>query len=315
MKGNIKFSIIVPVYNVERYVERCINSIFAQIYAAHEVICVNDGSTDGSLEVLQHLAIEHPSLKIINQANQGLGGARNTGVEHATGDYIWFVDSDDWIEPNSLSSLARLIIENHYPGIVLFDVYKTDGVERKPMDNLFGYQPDSIPVKDYVRKLLLHRGHYFACGKVFRRDRFLSSGFRFPKGFYEDVALLPYYTRMTEKVRYLHKPLYNYYMRPGSITKTYDGRVLDVYPIYDSLLEAFDSKEWNQALAHFFYVISIKRRKILDQIPDLSVRTRFWELYDQYQKRWSYYSTDCLLNPYLNWKEKLQIIYYFIIRK
>ena len=174
-----KVSVIVPVYNVEQYIKRCINSIYAQIYAAHEVICVNDGSTDGSLEVLQRLAIGHPSLKIINQANKGLGGARNTGVEHATGDYIWFVDSDDWIEPDSLSSLARLIIENPYPDIVLFDVYKTDGVERKSMDNLFGYKQDSIPVKDYVRTLLLHRGHYFACGKVFRRERYLSSGFHF----------------------------------------------------------------------------------------------------------------------------------------
>ena len=314
MQGNIKFSIIVPVYNVERYVERCIDSIVAQTYPAYEIICVNDGSTDGSLEVLQRLADGHPSIKIIDQANKGLGGARNSGVAQATGDYIWFIDSDDWIEPDSLSSLSQLIVDKKNPGIVLFDVNKTDGEEKKPMDNLFGYKQDTIPVDDYARTLLLHRGHYFACGKVFRRDRYISSGFRFPKGFYEDVALLPYYAKMADTVYYLHKPLYNYYMRPGSIMKTYDQRVLDVYQIYDSLLQVFNSQEWNQALAHFFYVISIKRRKILKLIPNKSVRKRFWKYYDFYQKRWKYFSPDCLLNPYLNYKEKLQIIYYFIFR-
>ena len=120
MQGNIKFSIIVPVYNVERYVERCIDSIVAQTYPAYEIICVNDGSTDGSLEVLQRLADGHPSIKIIDQANKGLGGARNSGVAQATGDYIWFIDSDDWIEPGMLSEMWEMRITSfHWRGLCM----------------------------------------------------------------------------------------------------------------------------------------------------------------------------------------------------
>lgn len=311
---NVKFSLIVPVYNVERYVARCVHSLFAQTYADFEVICVDDGSTDSSPEVLRQLAAQYPAMRVITQENKGLGGARNTGVAHATGDYLWFIDSDDWIEPDSLASLAQVITERKQPPIVLFDVNTTDGAVKQLMPNLH-VDSDVLSVETYVRALLLHQAHYFAWGKVFRRDSYEASGFSFPKGFYEDVALLPYYARMTDTVHYLHKPLYNYYVRTGSIMNTYDLRVLNIYGIYHQLLQAFGGPEWRQELAHFFYVVSIKRRKMLPRIPDKTARTSFWRHYDHYQQRWSYYSGDCLLNPYLSWKEKLQVIRYFIITR
>lgn len=96
-----KISIIVPVYNVERYLPKCLDSLILQSFQDIEIICVNDGSPDKSLQILQEYALRDSRIKIVNQKNTGLSGARNTGIGHVTGDYIMFVDSDDWIELNT----------------------------------------------------------------------------------------------------------------------------------------------------------------------------------------------------------------------
>ena len=102
-----KVSIIVPVYNVEKYLSRCLDSIVNQTLQDIEIICVNDGSTDGSLEILKEYASKDKRIKIINQENQGLGAARNSGIKVARGAYIGFVDSDDWIDKNYYESLFK----------------------------------------------------------------------------------------------------------------------------------------------------------------------------------------------------------------
>lgn len=96
------FSLIIPVYNVEKYLEQCLESIFKQTYTNYEVIVVNDGSTDNSLTICERYAKTHTNLILINQDNKGLSGARNVGMAKATGHYIWFVDSDDYLLKNSL---------------------------------------------------------------------------------------------------------------------------------------------------------------------------------------------------------------------
>lgn len=104
-----KVSIIIPVYNVEIYLTRCLDSCLQQdlSYDEYEIIAINDGSTDNSLSILQDYADRYPNLKIVNQDNRKQGAARNRGIEIATGDYIWFVDSDDWLEPNVLNYLYQ----------------------------------------------------------------------------------------------------------------------------------------------------------------------------------------------------------------
>lgn len=97
-------SVIIPVYNVEKYLRKCLDSVTAQTYTALEIICVNDGSPDNSSEILEEFAKKDSRVKIINQANKGLSGARNTGIEAATGDYIVFLDSDDWIDTEAVES-------------------------------------------------------------------------------------------------------------------------------------------------------------------------------------------------------------------
>ena len=106
-------SIIIPVYNVERYLAECLDSCLEQDipHDDYEIICVNDGSTDGSAAILERYAGENPNIQVITQSNNGLSAARNAGLDAARGEYIWFVDSDDFIRKNSLAQLRRVVTE------------------------------------------------------------------------------------------------------------------------------------------------------------------------------------------------------------
>lgn len=103
--NKIFVSIIVPVYNVEKYLARCLNSLIEQTLYEIEIICVDDGSTDNSPKILKQYADKYPNIKIITQTNKGLSAARNTGMNHAQGKYIGFVDSDDWIDKDFYEKL------------------------------------------------------------------------------------------------------------------------------------------------------------------------------------------------------------------
>ena len=100
----VKLSIIIPVYNTEEYLPRCLNSCLEQDLLAneYEIIAINDGSSDNSLQILNAYALKYPNIRVINQENRGLGATRNRGLNLAIGEYIWFVDSDDWVLENCL---------------------------------------------------------------------------------------------------------------------------------------------------------------------------------------------------------------------
>ncbi len=122
MSENIKFSIIVPVYNVEKYMEKSLDSLVNQTYKNLEIICVNDNSTDNSLEILKNYASKDERFVIIDQKeNKGPGFARNIAIDNATGDYIAFLDPDDWLEPDSFEQIINTLEKNNYPKIVQFD--------------------------------------------------------------------------------------------------------------------------------------------------------------------------------------------------
>ncbi len=118
----MKISIIIPVYNISDYIKRCIVSCLNQDVdpSEYEIIIVNDGSTDSSLAIIEPFAQHHPHVRLINQKNKGLSGARNTGLVYAKGDYIWFVDGDDWIKENSLQDLLAFTTRYAFD-IIAFD--------------------------------------------------------------------------------------------------------------------------------------------------------------------------------------------------
>ena len=117
----IKFSLIIPAYNIENYIVKCITSILNQNYYNYEIIVVNDGSTDDTVKILEN--IKNNKIKIINKKNGGLSSARNEGLRHVTGDYIWFVDGDDYIEKNALEILYNTLKDEMFD-IISLKYYK-----------------------------------------------------------------------------------------------------------------------------------------------------------------------------------------------
>lgn len=116
----MKFSVIVPVYNVERYLRECLDSLIAQTFADWEAICVDDGSTDGSAAILDEYAARDSRIKVLRQENSGVSAARNRGLEVAKGEYLWFVDGDDIVAPDALQTIASAVDEFNSPDIVQF---------------------------------------------------------------------------------------------------------------------------------------------------------------------------------------------------
>ena len=114
-------SIIVPVYNTEPYLVRCLDSLLAQSCDLYEIICIDDGSTDGSLKILQKYAAKHKNIRLITQSNSGVSSARNAGIEAAKGKYVMFVDSDDFVEPDMIETLYTYM-QNNMPDWLLFQL-------------------------------------------------------------------------------------------------------------------------------------------------------------------------------------------------
>lgn len=143
MANSMKLTIILPVYNVEKYLPQCLDAIITQNTPELEVICVNDGSTDRSPEILEEYARKDGRFRIITQANKGLSGARNAGLEEAQGEYVFFCDSDDWIEPDSCANLIESF-NSERPDVILFkyQAYKEGRIlvsgRLDPIVSLFG---------------------------------------------------------------------------------------------------------------------------------------------------------------------------------
>ncbi|CCZ55612.1 putative uncharacterized protein [Clostridium sp. CAG:1219] len=205
MERKIKFSVIIPVYNIEKYIKKCINSILEQSYKNFEIIVVDDGSTDESNLLIN--SINDNRIRIIKKNNGGLSSARNEGIKYVTGDYIWFVDGDDYIEPDALNKLNIKILEEN-PEVLCFYYYKE--YEGKKIINA-----DKIDWKNIIQYPLINTS---ACAKVFKTSYYIENKFLFPDGkIYEDLALIPFVLAKAKKVSLIDEPLYDYVYRKSSI--------------------------------------------------------------------------------------------------
>lgn len=236
-----KISVIIPIYNTERYVEKCIRSVMAQTLHDIEIICVDDFSPDGSAEIVQRLALEDSRIRLIrHQRNLGLGGARNTGIEASTSPYVTGVDSDDYILPEMMQRLWELSEEQVADvvscGLSLLD---QDGeliqVVERPVGNYRNDQ-DQINILDLLTPSF--------CAKIWRTTLFTSHDIAFPEHlYYEDLATTPRLLRHAIDIRVIRDPLYCYVSRGDSITNTSSARhIVDYFRVYDILFEFLRSE-------------------------------------------------------------------------
>ncbi len=223
----MKLSVIVPVYKVVDTLDRCIQSIVSQNYPSLEIIIVDDGSPDSCPQLCDAWAKRDNRIHIIHKENGGLSDARNAGIDIATGDYVTFVDSDDYIAPDTYSNVMELFEQNISTSGVSFDLieYSADifvGSEKEQPLNL----NDAVytDMDEYWLKGKAY-AHSYAWNKIYRRELF--SATRFPKGkVFEDVYTLPVILSHCHCVATTSRGRYYYCHNPKGITSTADGRAL-----------------------------------------------------------------------------------------
>jgi len=217
-------TIIIPVYNVASYLNKCLDSVFQQDipYEDYEVIIVNDGSTDNSAEIAIEYKRIYPNLKLINQKNMGLGGARNTGMVNASGKYLMFVDSDDYIEKNSLKFLIEKV-EFEKLDILRFNHQEVDEtyLPLKKSKNAVKATDFDDKIVDGLTYLTKKMGWAcYVCVYLLRTDFLKQTACNFKNNIYfEDVHWLPGVLVQAEKVQSINILVYNYLRRSNSITK------------------------------------------------------------------------------------------------
>ena len=234
--NNDLISIIVPVYNVEKYIVRCLESILSQTYKNIEVIIVNDGSVDKSGEICERYAKKDNRIKLINKSNGGLSDARNKGIDQANGIYITFVDSDDYISQNYVEILYKLIKENNADISICdkYEIYKDNmnvRSETKIIENVYNS-------KEVITKLLYGYSYYVsAWAKMYKKELF--NNIRFPYGkLYEDIGTTYLTYLNSTKIAVTNQKLYYYIIRTNSITSgSFTKKQNDMIVLTDSMCD------------------------------------------------------------------------------
>jgi len=294
-----KVSIIVPVYNTEKYIEKCLGSIVNQTYKNIEVIVVNDGSTDNSEKIIKDYVERYPDkIKYFTKANGGLSDARNFGVNHATGDYIAFVDSDDYLNQDLLSCLEEYMKDNNE--VIKYKMIKVDK-DGKEIEKVTGpvFESKTGEVAfDILRidDVLM----VSACLYLFNTKFYRENNFEFTKNtYYEDFGLIPLIILKADRI--VSTDIYGYYyvQSENSITReeSYEKtlkKANDMFIHYDNMVKALDSysisKKSEENIKLYFtnsillkteelkkqeqekYIQNIKERKLLDNIKVINLK-------------------------------------------
>ena len=232
----IKVSVIIPVYQVENYLERAIDSVLAQTLEEKEIILVDDGSQDASPEICDRYAQEHPGLiHVIHKPNEGLGMARNTGLDVARGEYVAFLDSDDTVEPEMYAAMyAKAVVEDD--DIVMCDV-RIIYVEEDRSSVVSSYTSEEVDLSDYIAN---GNNITYSVNKIYRRSLWEEN--RYEKMLFEDIALIPALVTRTPRIGYVREAFYNYYRRANTISTSFVGGMVDILRAFRSFMETSDPR-------------------------------------------------------------------------
>lgn len=261
----MKLSIIIPVYNVEPYLERCVESVLNQNLSEddYEILLINDGSTDNSGIIAQKLSQKKTNIKYTQQENKGLGGARNTGIKNAQGDYILLLDSDDWLDHNVLNHLLEVAFYKDLD-LLIFKMKRFYNTE-KVVETEINYQcKEVITGRDFI---LQNRLEIQPCTALYRRELLIQNNINFIENFfYEDVDFYLKVLLHSQRVYYLPKAIYNYFYNEKSITIN------------------TETKHNEKKIAHYGNAL-LRIAKVKDQQP-LDVQKRIEFIMEKYMRWW-----------------------------
>lgn len=231
-------SVIVPVYKVEQYLEKCLDSIINQTYRNIEIILVDDGSPDRCGQICDEYSRKDERIKVIHKENGGLSDARNVGTKQASGEYLLFIDSDDYVEHNLVEKVAE-VINKRDCDMVLFDYIKEeeDGSSEECYSNLPENQMITLESNPEIIISTLS-----AWSKLYRKEFYLKAGHWFPVGrYYEDLGSIPKLYLDAKNIVYIREALYHYNIRQGSImTSTkYDKNYNDRTAMFNDIIRYY----------------------------------------------------------------------------
>lgn len=257
-----KISIIVPVYNCEPYINKCIDSLICQTYKNIEIILVDDGSTDAGGKICDNRAKNDNRIKVIHKHNGGLSSARNMGMKYASGDFLMFVDSDDWVEHNFCET-ALSEIERNGVSLVSFGLRY---VYKDHLHECFISEPRIMSASESILYTINDKEPVFnfVCNKIFSRTLF--EGITFPEGYrFEDIAVTYRLIDRAKTIFVSNAVLYDYLQRDGNITSTYND-VKSISNRFDIWLERLKFLK-----IHYPEVYMAALKEMADQAVDIIV--------------------------------------------
>lgn len=292
------FSVVIPVYNVKDYLPKCIDSVLAQDFADCEILLVDDGSTDGeSGAICDRYAAAHPEqIRVIHKPNGGLGDARNVGLEAAQGDYLVFIDSDDYIGSGMLTTLAAAIDRFHSDVIDFGFAVDTDGrITKQLVDDL---PHDRVFTLSEQPQLLLTQPN--AWSRCWKRSLFLDTGIRYPsRVWYEDIRTTTKLFAAAKSICAVADVFYYYVVREGSITRNPNvKRNAEILDAFDDLLGWYRSNGLFEQYYNELSRLTVDHVLLAASVRVLRVDPEN-ELLGQFQDYMQQQFPDYLENPYL----------------
>ena len=278
----MKLSIVVPVYNVEKYILKCISSLLNQDYDNYEIIIVDDGCKDCSINLV-NTTFSDSRIKVIHQENKGLSGARNTGLRAASGEYVWFVDSDDWVEENCFSELVKMLDDID---VLYFNSFFVEWNTSQKIVVRENYVKSGrhLSMVDYYEPVQFY---------IFKRAFLLSNTLLFKEGIYhEDVLYTPCSLYLAESVAHYDKPVYHLLRRSDSISqKVNPKRCYDLILIINTLINYCNSQVLKPDRNKWSYCISNQINNLLfqTQLCDKATKEYVRNIFSSNRKYVAYY--------------------------
>lgn len=250
-------SVIVPIYNSEKYLEKCLQSLVDQTLKNIEILAINDGSTDGSSEILSAFEEKYPhKIKVYHQNNMGISVTRNRGLSYASGKYVTFIDSDDSVELEFCEKMFNQIEKNDLD-MVVCDYYEIDK-DSKMMIKI----PECNGKTVFEKPELLFDINTSPWNKIYKKEFLVKNAIMFPEGLkYEDAVFFHLILAKKAKVGSIHSALVNYLVHPGSESTVVKKNVFDIFPILETVCSQYEnvSKEEYEKIEDYLEYFVINR--------------------------------------------------------
>lgn len=282
-----KISIIIPIYNAEKHLRKCINSLINQSYSNTEIILIDDGSTDKSLNICNEYGKKYSNIKVIHQENQGVSAARNNGINNSTGNYIGFVDADDYIEEKMLEKMMFQMIKNNLDIVICNLYYEDENFKEIEKFNHNDYEIDrnKFPYEMYSNYAM----QGYVCNKLYRKSIIENKKIRFDTKYIvlEDDLFnyIIFFNNKNLKIKYIDEKLYHYVKQATGASKSpFNIKKLSYLSVRNAEIEILEKEKVDNNFLKADYICAFKRMKFLSKKNHIFTKELFNEHEIKYKK-------------------------------